>query len=208
MPHNQLKNLLRRGIIFAIVAAHACLLMVIVAAMTRSPQGVLRFWVGGIIASIAFAALLGAWRAVISSNESYEIAMAATGSRTKARAIWAGQCIALGILLLHFFDIIKFPGDIFPAAVVVFIGLGVWSRLLGEKALRDAVAAHTQQDDPPDNERVANTATQPTRMAAPRRTTPQTSKPAPGGPAIKMASKQPLIMAQPGKSPRTFGRRV
>jgi hypothetical protein len=48
--------------------------------------------------------------------------------------------------LLHFFNIYKFPGDIFLGAVVAFIGFGVWVRLKGERAHRAAI----QQPDDPD----------------------------------------------------------
>jgi hypothetical protein len=206
MPQDTLKNQLRLWIIYAVVASHVCLVMLIGAAMTRASQNVLRLWVAGIIGGIIIAALLGAWRATLSANDSFSIAMAASGSQTKARAIWAGQCISLGIPLLHFFDIIKFPGEIFLGAIVTFIGLGVWARLMGERALRDAIAS----SGPPAEPEPASLLSEPSAPRAQetllRRdpTPPQGSSPSPATKGETRTSSG----QRPAAPPRQFGRRV
>ncbi len=211
MPQDELKKRLRQWIIYAVVAAHICLVMLIGAAMARASQLILQMWVAGIVGGIVVATLLGAWRAMLSANESYEITMTATGSKSKARAIWAGQGITLSILVLHFFDIVKFPGEIFLAAVVVFIGLGVWSRLQGEWALRDALAADKPHDNgPSDNSTQVGerNPVQTARQAAPAKHFLPATSSATRTIAADTALKRPAKNATGATPSRTFGRRV
>lgn len=134
------KRLINKIIFGCYATSTCCLIALIAAAIIHAPQPVIKFWAYGFIGGFVFALCFMGLRIILSANDTFEIAAAASGSMTMAHIARGAQVVSVLVLLGHFFSFFRVPAFVFYGAILTIIGVGMWVRFQGERALAIALA--------------------------------------------------------------------